>query len=372
MYRGCTVAVAVPAYNEAGYVGDVIDSVPPFVDRAYVVDDGSTDGTWAEITTHAERRNRDHEGVFDDLVVPVRHEENRGVGGAIKTAYRRAREEGMDVTAVLAGDGQMDAEVLPRFLDPIVEGDADYTKGNRFADPAGRSAIPRFRRAGNRLLSLLTKVASGYWGSLDSQNGYTAISRTALDRADFEGMYEYYGYCNDLLVRLNVADLRVADIPQSPEYVYEGDWQSHIEYPEYVPKVSLLLLRSFLWRLWRKYLRRGHPVALLYPAGALLTGRGVLETLGARAADRARAAERGRGVLAGLVVLGLAAVLDWLANRDLEAHVEPADTDESERLPASAAQKNGSEVTGGGQAGRPTGRETDAGFVSDDRPLPPE
>lgn len=113
MYRDHTVAVVVPAYNEAGFVGAVIDDLPAFVDRAYLVDDGSTDETWAEIREHAERRNAGHEGEFEDLVVPIRHDENRGVGGAIKTGYKRARAEGIDVTAVLGGDDQMDPRNSP-------------------------------------------------------------------------------------------------------------------------------------------------------------------------------------------------------------------------------------------------------------------
>ncbi|MFB6177140.1 MAG: glycosyltransferase family 2 protein, partial [Halobaculum sp.] len=131
MYRDATVAVVVPAYNEAGYVGDVIDGLPSFVDRAYVVDDGSTDATWSEIQSAAAARNETHDGEFDDLVVPIQHEQNRGVGGAIKTGYQRAREEEIDVTAVLGGDDQMDPTELTKYLDPVVEGVAGYAKGNR-------------------------------------------------------------------------------------------------------------------------------------------------------------------------------------------------------------------------------------------------
>jgi glycosyltransferase involved in cell wall biosynthesis len=264
-----TVAVVVPAYNESGYVGNVIDGLPDFVDRAYVVDDGSTDDTWDEITSHAAHRNAVHDGRFDDLVVPIQHEHNRGVGGAIKTGYCRARDEGIDATAVLGGDDQMDPAVLKRYLDPIADGVADYTKGNRFADPDYWSEMPRFRLIGNVTLSYLTKIASGYWGSMDSQNGYTAISREALERTDIDDMYEFYGYCNDLLVRLNAADVEIADVDHSADYGYSDDWKSHIEYKEYVPKVSAMLLRSWLWRLRRKYIMtRFEPIAPLYLLGS--------------------------------------------------------------------------------------------------------
>ncbi|WP_233255104.1 glycosyltransferase family 2 protein [Halopenitus persicus] len=236
MYRNLTVAVVVPAYNEEGFVGDVIDDLPAFVDRAYVVDDGSTDATWNEIREHADARNATHDGRFDDLVVPIRHESNRGVGGAIKTGYQRAREEEIDATAVLGGDDQMDPRVLTKYIDPIADGVADYTKGNRFSRSDHWERMPRFRLLGNVVLSYLTKIASGYWGTMDSQNGYTAISLQALQETDIEGMYEYYGYCNDLLVRLNAADVRVADVPRSSEYAYTEGWKSHIDYTEYIPE----------------------------------------------------------------------------------------------------------------------------------------
>ncbi|MFC7229629.1 glycosyltransferase family 2 protein [Salinirubellus salinus] len=334
MYRDHTVAIAVPAYNEEGYVGEVIDAVPDYADRVYVVDDGSTDGTWSEIRRHAERRNARHdpsedsEGAFDRLVVPIQHDENRGVGGAIKTAYLRAREERIDVTAVLGGDNQMDPDELTRYLDPVVDGVADYTKGNRFARPEDRAGMPRFRLLGNLLLSWLTKLASGYWGSMDSQNGYTAISLAALERTDVEGMYEYYGYCNDLLVRLNEADIRIADVPRSAEYAYSGEWKSHIDYGEYVPRVSLMLLRGFLRRLRGTYLHDGsYPVPAGYLLGSALVGQGLLGLL-TSLREQGDSVDRWlRRVLAGVVCWMLAVDLDAAANRHLEAHLDAGDVD---------------------------------------------
>jgi len=283
MYRDHTVGVVIPAYNEEGYVGNVIDRLPEFIDRAYVIDDGSTDDTWAEIKDHAHKRNASYEGQFDELVVPIQHEENRGVGGAIKTGYQRARAEKIDATAVLGGDDQMDPEKLTKYIDPIVDGTADYVKGNRFSSPEDWAEMPRFRFAGNVILSYLTKVASGYWGFMDSQNGYTVISLTALKKADIDGMYEYYGYCNDLLVRLNTADITIAEVSRQSEYAYQEGWKSHIQYREYIPRVSGMLFRSFLWRLKRKYLLTNyHPLAPLYllGIGGLVSGVvGLLQSL---------------------------------------------------------------------------------------------
>ncbi len=289
MYRDLTVAVVVPAYNEAGFVGGVISGLPDFVDRAYIIDDGSTDETWQEICQHADVRNADHEGVYDDLVVPIQHETNRGVGAAIKTGYRRARAEGIGATCVLGGDDQMDPDELTRYLDPIADGTAEYAKGNRFSRASDWAQMPRFRLLGNVLLSYLTKIASGYWAVMDSQNGYTAISLEALERTDIDGMYEYYGYCNDLLVRLNVADARVADVPRGSEYAYSDGWKSHINYTEYMPRVSAMLLKGFFWRLRRKYLLTDyHPLAPLYLLGMVLmsvAGVGFLSSIVGRSRD---------------------------------------------------------------------------------------
>ncbi len=334
MYRDMTVAVVVPAYNETGYVGDVIDGLPAFVDRAYVVDDGSTDDTWAEITTHAERRNEAHDGHFETLVVPIQHDQNRGVGGAIKTGYLRARDEGIDATAVLGGDDQMDPAELKRYLDPIADGLADYTKGNRFADPDYWAEMPRFRLIGNVTLSYLTKVASGYWDSMDSQNGYTAISLEALERTDIEGMYEYYGYCNDLLVRLNAADVEIADVARSSEYAYTDGWKSHIDYKEYIPRVSGMLVRSWLWRLRRKYLlTRFEPLAPLYLLGSTVLGTSLLGLFSSLV--RRDGEDTGPWIVAvtlGALTVLYAAMRDREDNSDLQVHVDPAGAGESDEV----------------------------------------
>jgi glycosyltransferase involved in cell wall biosynthesis len=328
MYKENTIGVVVPAYNEEGFVGEVVDTIPEFVDVAYVIDDGSTDGTWDEIREHATAVNEQHDpdaDGFDRLVVPIQHEENRGVGGALKTGYVQALEDGVDITAVLGGDGQMDPDILTKYIDPIAEGDADYTKGNRFMRADQLDSMPRFRLVGNAVLSYLTKIASGYWKTMDPQNGYTAISREALETADIENMYEYYGYCNDLLVKLNVENLRVADVSHSSEYVYDDeDWKSHISYDEYVPRVSLMLLRNFAWRLKRKYLLRDfHPLAAFYLLGTVLSG---VAAVGTAAAGLSRSESSGTGRWALGFVVGLAfflvgTVLDLEDNEELELQV---------------------------------------------------
>ena len=327
MYREHTIGIVVPAYNEEGYVGDVIDTFPDFVDRAYVVDDGSTDDTWEEIQEHAAAYNDAHASGaagFEEVVVPIQHEENRGVGGGIKTGYLAALEDDIDVVTVMGGDGQMDPDVLTKFIDPIVDDVADYTKGNRFMRTEDLDAMPQFRLVGNSVLSLLTKIASGYWKIADPQNGYTAISKEALQQAPIEDMYEYYGYCNDLLVKLNAENLRVADIAHSADSVYdEEDWKSHIEYDEYIPKVSFMLLRNFIWRLNRKYLLKDfNPVAFLYYFGA---GVSAASLGGAVASLRKRKEASGSWALTlffGIALLLLAMVFDMEENRDKEVLID--------------------------------------------------
>jgi glycosyltransferase involved in cell wall biosynthesis len=336
MYKENSIAVVVPAYNEEGFVGDVVDTMPSFVDVAYVVDDGSTDGTWDEICRHAEAVNAERapqSALHDEVIVPIRHEENRGVGGALKTGYLRALEDGVDITAVLGGDGQMDPDLLTKYLDPVAEGEADYAKGNRFMDREELNAMPAFRLVGNTVLSYLTKIASGYWRTMDPQNGYTAISYEALERAEIESMYEYYGYCNDLLVKLNVENLRVADVSHSASSVYEDGWKSHIDYGEYVPRVSAMLLRNFFWRLKQKYLLRDfHPLVAFYCLGALVSGA---SALGLAAAGLTGSDDGPSGLgtwllglLVGIALLLIGAVLDRDDNADLVTRVG-GDTDDA-------------------------------------------
>jgi glycosyltransferase involved in cell wall biosynthesis len=292
VYRKLAVGVVIPAYNEEGFIGEVIREMPGFVDTIYVVDDFSTDGTWDETLATA----RTHEASLSEStgrivadggmlskraivhepigrVIPIKHTENRGAGGAIKTGYLAALADRVDVIVTADGDGQMDLSQMSRLLDPIVEGKADYAKGNRLLYRDFREEMPAFRFVGNSILTFLTKIASGYWKMMDPQNGYTAISYRALENVGVETMYEYYGYCNDLLVKLNAKGMRVADVAIPAVY---GKEASSIRYTEYISKVSVMLLRNFLWRLKTRYLILDfHPLALFYTFGAGMTTFGV-------------------------------------------------------------------------------------------------
>ena len=264
-YRGKRVAVVVPAYNEEELIGETIESIPEYICRIYVINDGSKDRTGEIIEDYSRR---------DPRIVPIHHNPNRGVGAAITSGYLRSIEDGMDLAAVMAGDNQMDPTYLPSLLDPIIDGRADYTKGNRLLNDAYRTGMPGWRSFGNSLLTFLTKIASGYWQMMDPQNGYTAISVKALSELPLTEVYQGYGYCNNLLVWLNIHNMTVRDVAIPARY---GREKSKIRYSTYIPRVSKLLLGNFLFRLKTKYFQMSfHPLIFFYAAGAVLTPLGIL------------------------------------------------------------------------------------------------
>lgn len=255
MYRQLPVAVVIPAFNEERAIGAAVAAVPAFVDRVIVVDDASADDTSAHARAAAEARR----GAYE----VVRHDVNRGVGAAIVTGYRRALAAGCEIAAVMAGDGQMDPEDLPAVLDPIVDGAADYVKGNRFAHPDVWTAMPALRIVGNLVLSAATKVTSGYRHVFDSQCGYTAIHARACAAIDLDGLFPRYGYPNDLLARLHVAGMRVVDVPVRP--IYGPQWHSGISIGTALHPITWVLLRSWGARLASEASARRR--ALARPAG---------------------------------------------------------------------------------------------------------
>jgi glycosyltransferase involved in cell wall biosynthesis len=258
MLAGKRVAVVVPAHDEERLVTETLRGIPELADRIYVVDDASTDGT--------EGRARE---LGDSRVEVIRHETNRGVGAAIVTGYRRALEESIDVTCVMAADNQMDPAELESLAEPVARGEVEYAKANRLVSGEAWKVIPRTRYLGNAVLSLLTKIASGYWHVADSQAGYTAISLAALRRLDLDRLYPRYGFPNDMLVHLNVQNARVRDVPSRP--IYDVGEESEIKLRRVVPRISWLLFKAFWWRLGQKYVIRDfHPLVFFYVFGLLM------------------------------------------------------------------------------------------------------
>ena len=264
MLEGKSVAVVVPAYREEALVGKTVQGIPRFVDRIYVVDDASDDGT-ADAARAA----------GDDRVTVLQHERNSGVGASIVTGYERALADGIEVVCVMAGDNQMDPRDLEVLVRPVAVGEVDYAKANRLFTGEAWRVIPRSRYLGNAVLSLLTKIASGYWHVADSQSGYTAISRETLGQLDLRRIYRGYGFPNDMLVHLNVWNARVRDFPSRP--VYGVGERSGIKIRSVVPRISWLLLKGFLWRLCEKYVIRDfHPLVFFYALGLVMTFAGLL------------------------------------------------------------------------------------------------
>ena len=268
MYNDRTIAVVVPAYNEGLLIAATLSSIPSFVDRIYAVNDASRDNTQVVIEEIAKK---------DPRVVPIRHEKNSGVGGAVSSGYKRARDDHMDITVVIDGDNQMDSQLMPSIIDPIVKNNADYTKGNRLLSLEYRRGMSTWRFVGNSILTFLTKFSSGYWNLMDPQNGYTAISFRALERINLDRLYPRYGYLNDLLVKLNVFGFRVMNIEMPARY---GRETSKIKYGRYIRTVSSLLLRDFLYRLKMKYIILSfHPLVIFYLFGFALTLAGLFAGL---------------------------------------------------------------------------------------------
>jgi glycosyltransferase involved in cell wall biosynthesis len=264
MLEGKTVAVVIPAYNEEALIGSTLVGVPDFVDRIFVVDDASHDGTAAVAGASGDGR-----------VEVVRHAENGGVGAAIVSGYKGALREGIDVTAVMAADNQMAPEDLEQLVRPVAKGEVDYAKANRLLSGEAWRLIPRTRYLGNAILSLLTKIASGYWHVADSQSGYTAIGRSTLEQLDLDRIYRGYGFPNDMLVHLNVWSARVRDFPSRP--IYGIGERSGIRLSRVIPRISWLLVKGFFWRLREKYVIRDfHPLVFFYALGFLMTLTGLV------------------------------------------------------------------------------------------------
>ncbi len=303
MLKNKTIAVVVPAYNEEKQIGSVIETMPDFVDRIIIINDYSTDKTARVVQEYIEKDaskvlhlpkpckkvkpNRyneadrvlyeNHEKELDsyvlseifntneekDRIILINHQENGGVGAAISRGYKWCKDHDIDCTAVMAGDGQMDPDELESICLPIIEEGINYVKGNRLIHQSAWFVIPKVRFFGNSILSILTKVASGYWRISDTQTGYTAISLKALNAIKIHKIYRGYGMPNDLLVKLNIVQCTIKEVEIKP--VYRVGESSKMRIYKVIPKISFLLVKSFFKRLWVKYLFRDfHPLFLFY------------------------------------------------------------------------------------------------------------
>lgn len=266
MYKESKIAVVIPVYNEEKFVTRVIKSIPDYIDRIIVVDDASTDQTTKVVGQLSENDPR-----ITLLVSP----KNQGVGGAMCLGYQHfSSMDDIDIAVKIDGDGQMPLEKLPDLLDPLVKDECEYSKGNRFLDGKLTQTMPTYRLIGNFLLTLATKMASGYWNVFDSQNGFTAVKISCLKKIDLNRINRGYFFENDMLVNLNVFDCRVEDISMPVIY---GDEKSHISLSRVGITFPALLINRFLYRIYNKYvLKDFSPIALFLFLGMLLLTSGII------------------------------------------------------------------------------------------------
>ncbi len=273
MYLDKSIAIVIPAYNEELLVGKVIDTLPEYVDHIITIDDCSTDNTASVVQ---EKASTNPKVLLQKLPV------NKGVGGAIAAGYIWARDNEIDVTVVMAADFQMDPADLDRIIKPVCKGECAYTKGNRLFRGESWEMIPRHRYLGNSGLSMLTKIASGYWHIADSQSGYTAISLQALKAINLDDIYPRYGVPNDILIKLNIANFRVQDVSIKP--VYNVGEVSGIKIRKVLFTIPWILFKGFWRRMVEKYVIRDfHPLIFFYILGLfffvltfILTGRSLI------------------------------------------------------------------------------------------------
>ena len=310
MLNNKTIAVVIPAFNEEDQIREVIETVPDFVDRIVVVNDCSKDRTeeiirsflksklnegieiqtitGKKFTGRFERANRAfmkqmklelnyfvpsevmNANPEKERIILINHKKNSGVGASIARGYKWCKDHDIFCTAVMAGDGQMDPDELESICKPIIEENIDFVKGNRLIHRSALFVIPKIRYFGNSILSILTKIASGYWHVSDTQCGFTAISSKALNAIRLYKIYHNYGMPNDLLVKLNVSFCTIKEVEVKP--VYDVGEKSKMKIWKVIPRIAWLLFKSFFKRLWIKYLFRDfHPLFLLYNLGLILT-----------------------------------------------------------------------------------------------------
>lgn len=257
MIGGARVAVVIPAYRVERLIGGVLDRMPALVDRVIVVDDGSPDATAELVGARHEAR-----------VALIRHGRNRGVGAAMATGFRAALDDGADVVVKCDGDGQMDPLDIPSLIEPLLDGRAEYAKGCRFHHFRDLAAMPRVRLGGNIALTFLTKLASGYWHVLDPQNGFVAIRSDVLRRLPLDRIAPGYFFENDILIRLNALEARVADVPLPTRY---GDETSSLHPGRILVEFPFRLMAGFFRRVfWRYVFYDVSPVALFVFSGLAL------------------------------------------------------------------------------------------------------
>lgn len=268
MYKNKKISLVIPARNEQKLIKPTLENVPKTIDHVYVINDASTDNMVNVIRKIMKKDRR---------IELINHVKNTGPGIAIIDGYKKSAADGYDICVVIGGDNQMDLKDLPNFLEPIVKGEAEYTKGNRFLrEGTAYQVMPWKRFLGNSILSLMTKIASGYWKVFDTQDGYAAITKEAIEKVDWDKARVGYGYPSDFLILLNIYNIKVKDVPRRAIYL-KGERQSQIKLLKYMLTVGPRVMRKFFWRINTKYFYQDfHPLIFFYYFGLILVPLGVL------------------------------------------------------------------------------------------------
>jgi dolichol-phosphate mannosyltransferase len=235
------IAVVIPAYRVEQNIQEVLRGIPAYIKHIIVVDDASPDAT-ADLVAVAAKRNK--------RIVLLRHEKNQGVGGAMVSGFRKALELDAQVIIKLDGDGQMDPVHIPALITPLITGEADYTKGNRFRDFVSLQQMPFIRRIGNLGLSFLTKAATGYWNIFDPTNGYFAIRAEMLAQLPLEKIDKGYFFETSMLSRLYLLGAYVLDITIPARY---GNETSNLSIRRTLIEFPIKLTRTILRRIILRY-----------------------------------------------------------------------------------------------------------------------
>ncbi|WP_084435668.1 glycosyltransferase family 2 protein [Desulfomicrobium escambiense] len=258
------IAVVIPCYNVRKHILDVVAAIGPEVFRIYVVDDCCPYGSGSFLK----------ENTHDERVVVIRHDRNRGVGAAVMTGYQAAIDERMEVIVKIDGDGQMDPSLIAEFVLPIIEKEADYTKGNRFFNLESVKSMPKIRLFGNAILSFMTKLSSGYWNLFDPTNGYTAIHADVAKHLPFSKISKRYFFETDMLFRLNTLRAVVLDVPMVAKY---ADEVSGLKISKIAAEFMVKHLKNFLKRLFYNYYLRDLSLASIeLPIGLVLLTFGAI------------------------------------------------------------------------------------------------
>ena len=259
-----SVAVVIPAYKVTQHILDVIASIGPEVSKIYVVDDACPDGSGRLVSAKCS----------DKRVEVLNHAENQGVGGAVVTGYRAALNFGSDIVVKIDGDGQMDPKMISDLIKPIQEGNADYTKGNRFDSLVGLREMPGVRVLGNGALSLMSKISSGYWNITDPTNGFTAIHKDVLKALPLDMLSKRFFFESDVLYRLSVMRAVVWDVPMEARYGNEKSNLSVFKALFEFPGKHFVRFHKRLF--YNYYLRDMSAASLELPLGAALGWFGLI------------------------------------------------------------------------------------------------